>query len=580
MPAKTSLDEVKQALTLKSVKDQLGSYALGLLIYEQTVYQKTRPKELLSRPNDLDLGFYYTVQLLDRLAETDQVEAVTMIQAILSFDAMGRYLLGTQSIELDGEPFRLMDVLVKHEIDVTLLKETALHNRTHTAYLADETALLPASCNGQLPAVVAQDNIKLDAYAELTDCLRSRLEWQANKMRSRAFFHHQVTQLALDFDLLSQPPGREAVREFLLILSELFEHAKMQDSSNLDVMNSSNSNSQAMTSFLQETLSKWFVLSLVQASSTLVFNQRLQFLMAVFSALDNKMKACSLPVNISGDVYLPFFTFSAIIARSVLKDHPLVLKNNSILQRLNGCHIPASMKAFLDSIHVPIAGKLSSMRIELTSSLAMAREIAYLNELDGSFQNQVDMAAKLHIKIGGLVYQYFNPSHHKLFYPLRCMLASSRKLLQSQSEVALLSRKMDVNDLIGILHGTFAIHNTKADIHEQLDALENALFMQTPRLFYYTRRAALECCDGQDALLYIKDYVRGIKVEPTHYVAARCSDILARIAQKDHSQPHKFASPSIQNTAASPLVENSMFSREQLPDDWVPNLVIRKIPSH
>jgi len=572
MPAKTSLDEVKQALTLKNVKDQLGSYALGLLIYEQSVYKKTYGQKRLPGPHEPELGFYYSIQLLDRLAETHQVEAVTMIQAILSFDTMGRYLLAEHSIELDGKPFLLMDVLNKYQIDVTVLKETALHNQQHTVSMA----VLPAPSS---PGLLTSD-VDLHGFPELADTERRPLERQANKVRKSAYFHQQVAQFSLDFDLLSQPPGREAVREILLALSDLFEHAKMQDSSNLDALSVSNSNLQAMTPFLQENLASWLVLSLVQAPSTLIFNQRLQFLMMVFSALNNKMKSCSLPVNISGDVYLPFFTFSMILTKSVLKDHPLVLKNQGILQCMNRCHSPASMKTFLDSIHVPIGGKLSPMRILMMSRLATTREIASLNEPDGSPQNQVEIAANLHLSIGKIVYQYFNPLHHKRFYPLRCMLNSSRTLLQSQSKVALLCRKMGIYELADLLRATFAIHNTKVDIHEQLDALENALFMQTPRLFYYTKRGALENCAGQDAFNYIKNYVSKAQVSTTGYVAARCMKILVDIEDRCLPQPEPCHSASAQHSVVSPLVGGSMFSPGKLPDDGMPSFEKRKKLAH
>ncbi len=113
MPAKTTLIELQNAMEMEPVKSHLASYAVGIFVHELHKYRKEQAEAKLiliglrdkGREHDdrraklklfeeqPHLGFYFTIDLFDQLADTHPTEAQQMIEAVLSFDTMGRYLL-------------------------------------------------------------------------------------------------------------------------------------------------------------------------------------------------------------------------------------------------------------------------------------------------------------------------------------------------------------------------------------------------------------------------------------------------------------------------------------------------------
>jgi hypothetical protein len=467
---KTMLDEIKtieNALKLKSVKADLQSYAVGVLIQQQKKYRKIQRQSILNLTQQInrekldsstiaykdcvakieeletiDLGFYYTMYMFSQL-KGHRHAVKSMIQAILSLDTMGRYLLESRVIKLvvDDLPvqdFMLTKVFQDYEIDVTALKEAACQNRKNTTLISD--------------------NINLPSYSS-NDSLQKIVE-----------------SLTLHFDLLSQPCTDENVCEFLSVLAELFAHAKTQDGSKLDTLNAKmlpgeKINMFSTVTFLQNTLNRWLLASLIAADNMSIFDNRLRFIMAVFATanpihpLQPSIAApkqyipkviAPLPPNATADMYLPFFILARNIERHVkLTSHPAITPYLRIMRDMNERSIADTITNYTSGIHIVSTNgevPLNPMRMLMTTVLERISEIANLKSYSFSLFNlfhrfsekeAMKKSAYAAIKRGGTVLSYFNPHHNRFFKPLSPMSDSARAILTSVSIIDVLFKTIE-----------------------------------------------------------------------------------------------------------------------------------------
>ncbi len=279
MPAKTPLKKLQDALKIEAVNSNLDSYAIGILVYEQTKFRKSQIKEqnkieaessavdtssqavlLVDLYAQLDMGFYHTVALFHQLALTNPREAKQMIAALLSLDTIGRYLLEERPVILDGTPFVLDNVLQELNIDSVFLKERARLNQSNTVFIND--------CSQELQPV--EPTAIVFGFPEyLKDCDESiktackTLERTAKSVSEGEALRKTASQFLFDFDLVSKLPTEENIHLFLDILAEIFAHAKMQDSSLLDTLDAEAPKGTKLgryskVSLLQNTMDSWF----------------------------------------------------------------------------------------------------------------------------------------------------------------------------------------------------------------------------------------------------------------------------------------------------------------------------------
>lgn len=467
---KTMLDEIKtieNALKLKSVKADLESYAVGILIQQQKKYRKIQRQSILSLTQQLerekldsstaaykacvakieefetiDLGFYYTMYMFSQL-QGHRSAVKSMIQAIVSLDTMGRYLLESRAIELvvDDLPipnFVLTTVFEDYELDVTALRAAAYQNRANTIRISD--------------------NIHLPSYP------------------SNESLQKILASLSLYFDLLSQPCTDRNVCEFLSILAELFAHAKMQDGSKLDTLNAKmlpgeKINTFSTVTFLQNTLTRWMLASLIAADNILIFDNRLRFIMAVF-ATANPMHPpqppmaapkqytpeviAPLPPNATADMYLPFFILARNLGRHVeLTSHPAIKPHLPIMRDMNERSIADTITNYTNGIRVSSATgivPLNHMRMLMTTVLERISEIATLKSHSFSLFNMfhrfsekeaIKKSAYAAIKRGSNVLAYFNPHHNSFFKPLSPMSDNAQAILKSVSIIDVLFKTIE-----------------------------------------------------------------------------------------------------------------------------------------
>ncbi|WP_133127884.1 hypothetical protein [Legionella nagasakiensis] len=217
MPSQTTLIEIKQGLAFKAVQENLAAYAIGLLVYEQNKYKKVLDKK--QKTVDVDLGFYYTMQLLDQLAQSHPHEAKKMMEAIMSFDSIGRYLLSEQEIYLDGVLFELDKVLNQYGVDTDRLKITARKNQANAFCISEpeqQEDVIMAPAAFALPE-------DLGVLGKDTAVMLRRLATREKIVRENVVLHKKIVQFSMHFDLLSQRPTHENVKECLLVLAELFQ---------------------------------------------------------------------------------------------------------------------------------------------------------------------------------------------------------------------------------------------------------------------------------------------------------------------------------------------------------------------
>jgi|GEM_PF-2899591 len=505
MPAKTTLDILQAALKMEGVNLHLNAYAVGLLVYEQNKYRKSQILERNTLKTDLDkldssspsyqdvldkinafdnhpdLGFYHTIALFSELAKTNPSVAKQMIEAVLSFDKMGRYLLETRPIVLDGQAFLLDDVLTASGVDVTELKELATVNKSNAVYLQQS----------------------MFAFKPLDEA-SSPFYLRGNK--SNALLRNRAAQVSFDFSLVSQVPTKLNVHRFLEIMVEVYRNAQFQDSSELDTLGieapvGGPKHRYSKVAFLQNSIAPWFMLSLQSAPNQEVLELRIGFLMAVFAKANSRLPGLSS--NANADLYLPFITLACIFTQSDLKLHPFVKPHLSIMHKLIKHPNALSITHYTNRIKLNDGKKkvpLSPMRMEMTTHLALGAAHAELSETS---QAAITIA-KENVVRGRVIYRYFRPLRPSTM--LEKMSQSARDFFLEQSLVQMV---FDDNDSVDVSLGIFALHKQSDGMDRQLQILESALLSQPPRIFQKSHGRLL-CHEGLGALNYIEQHLTKI----------------------------------------------------------------------
>ena len=408
----TEIQRLKAVIALPEVAAKPTDFAIGTLHGYQTKFEKIRRRAITDINKQLmeldplealfqekmqelktlelrpDWGFYYTLFLFDQLVDPSPNLINTMIQAVLSFDTLGSYLSETQPIIIallnnQHQTVILPDILKRRRIDVFSLNSVAQKNRENTIYFPDSTIpvntpLLPTKVS-LLP--------ELDQPSEKISSDFCALFKQVEQAKAVEMWRKRIAQVPFAFDLLSLEPTPENINRFFKMATELFNHAKMQDSAKLFTLNAApypnaKASKSSTVALLQDTMPSWFVLSLVQASTKDVFNQRLAFIVAVINTATPKKT--TLPVNTTGDVFLPLFQFASYIDQSLLQFHPIVKSSLPHIKEMASKRSP-------DDIAKSIGGKIAPMRMVTTSQLVLNAEIGSMS----SFALSVDQLANM-----------------------------------------------------------------------------------------------------------------------------------------------------------------------------------------
>ena len=629
MPAKTTLAALQSAMEIDDVKTHLDAYAVGILAYEQSHNRKNQFKAQVAIKNELksmspssqvyqeklellkaienshEMGFYYTIALFDSLAETHPQEAKKMIEAVLSFDLTGRYSLDKRLILVDGHPFVLDEVLKKRGIDFAAFKEMARINQLNTEFILDPTeeaeplAAIPPSFS--LP----------ENFGELTEATRDaliELNRGATTVCNSQLLRMRADSLSLDFTQVSQFPTKENIRAFLSVLSEIFSHAKTQDSAKLETLNfaadQSKISAHSTVAFLQNTLCNWMILSLVEAPTIAILEQRLMFLMAVFAEANKKEP--HLPLDTSADMYLPLFILSKIAIESALSSHPLVYPNLKCMQDMSARSNASAVASYIGhikpvppkSLKVPEIKRvrsLSPMRMEMTTRLAFSEEIAQLVDRESQAQAAIS-AAKQSIARGESIYNYFNPRRQRFGAAISKISTKASAIFNDQPAVHFLFKDdAGIYALVDLISTVFPIHKATDNLAKQLQTLEGALFSKNPRIYYFRKPGKLVGLEGGDALDYIAKQLVNCKLEGSKSklieysaaVNAWCDNILMKIeqlksgaTQAHDTKPRSVSAPEQANFAASTLPNISFFKADKEKTDVVPPAAEVSQPGH
>lgn len=548
MPARTTLLDLQHAMGIDGVHSRLNLYAVGIFFYEQVKYRKSQVKEkrliqqamgvldpssqiykdhqeqLIKFDDLLDLGFYYSMALFDALAETHPIEAKQMIEAIVSLDTMGRYLLEDKPIILDGVPFILDSILFRQGIDVVALKEAAMTRRSHTVFLTDPPT----------PVVM-------------------------------------MTETMLNsFELVSQLPTKANTHVFLSIMAELFAHARLQDSSKLDTVDvdvpaGASVSKYSVVSFLQNSLYTWFVLSLVQADTLAIFEQRLHFIMLVLVSANTK--SSRLPPYASADIYLPLFMLARIFAKTDLKHHRDVKGNLYLIKGMSKQSNALDLNRYTDSIPFFIGSKkayLPYMRMLMTTQLALAE--AHAEIIDGYKDEKLveerirrEKQATRLVTNGQIIQNYFKPANLSACLELHGMSEAGYKLFSVQPLIKSFIEFNTGANAESLLSNSFAFHKRTDPINQQLNILSSAVFRRPPMIFYKAFFKGLVGVEQLDALDYIEKELNRLLTllevprctrlskDQTKAAAERCLTILKQIA------PCQQTAPSLAPQVTEPL---------------------------
>ncbi len=565
MPAKTTLIELQNAMEMEPVKSHLASYAVGIFVHELHKYRKEQAEAKLiliglrdkGREHDdrraklklfeeqPHLGFYFTIDLFDQLADTHPTEAQQMIEAVLSFDTMGRYLLEECPIYLDGKHFVLADVLAKHGIDRTPLEAQAKQNRLNAVMICDD--IEPIRPVEKKPVAFSLPS-NVETLAGPIRLALNHLLRSAEAVSECETLRSKATLFNYDFDLLSKSPTEENIQAFLCLLAEIFAHAKIQDSSKLDIINvaapdGARQSEYSAVAFLDGTLPDWFLLSLVLAPTEAIFNQRMQFIMSVFTAA-NKISP-PLPTYANADMYLPLFILSVLIMRTSLQYHPAVRPNLDIIHDMNERHNALAINEYTNGIYLSVDGKkipLPPMRMEMTTELELGKEYSDLYS-----QHTSKDIARDHVTRGKAVYSYFKPNHLASNALLSCMSLDARALYKAQFTVKSMCNRVELGQKIDLLSSAFAVRHRDDSVHKQLQTLESALLSEHPRVYSQEKhlltrtRCPVVCYENDKALVYIQQKVAKIHKkfrehkpsvpELTTVVGEWCAAISGRVDQ-------------------------------------------------
>lgn len=550
MPAATTLKEIQDAMSMERVHADLDAYALGIFVNELHKYRKEltetktslkdpaigsgRRSELLAKLDEFerqpDLGFYYTMALFHQLADTHPSEAQKMMIAVLSFDTMGRYLLNDRPVIVDGNPFVLREIFSRHGIDPTPLLAAAKKNQQNIARISDEAMQIEPIAPPPLPEFSMLTD-KVEQTPELlTEC--RKLRNLTTSVATTEAIRKKLALISPDFSLVSQLPTEENVKGALVILAEMFHHAKIQDSAKLDVLNETASAGDKISDYstvalLQNTVSHWLLLSLVQATTVACFDQRMRFIMAVFA--EATKKSAALPVNATADMYFPLFLFAKFVDKSVLNHHVAVQENLETIRKMAQCLTPKHMSTHINEDISPAIRPLTPMRMEMTSQLALGKEFAtfYRYKLAEAAQTaappedqgaQEARKAQERIAIdaiarGNAVYRYFNPLHLLVLEPLEKMSTQAWSIFSTLPAVEQLFEDSSFFDLMDMTVSVFPVHLRSDSVYQQLRTLECALLSKHPKIIFWEQpwhlfrheAPGFRCYEGKDALHYVKE---------------------------------------------------------------------------
>lgn len=595
MPAKMTLQALQNALESKEidVRSKLDAYAVGIMIDEQhqsfksvikdfqelkdqqsqlspsnPSYQQIH-EQLMALQDQPDLGFYHTIILFHELAISHPVESKQMIEAILEFDSMGRYLLEERSLLIDGRPFKLDDILIQQGIDVAFYKAVARHNQTITVF---EPLDVPALSPVEKSSVAFSPPDHLDELNEADKLEAMHLYRTAMAVSEMEALQKTVDQCHFDFSLVSKASTKENVSVFIEYLVELFAHAKMQDSSKLDLLTTFIPKDfkgwhHSLVALLGNTLPYWFLFALVQSPTVEIFTQRLEFILSVFSELNRATP--HLPSHANADIYLPFLVLSSMFQRSILQYHPAMKPYWQKMQTVSHLHNAMSIHNYMHKhMHFFVNGntvELPSMRMFMLAQLEIKKELSFL-----SSKTQEPALCKIQntIKNGEFVYEYFYPPLSGSSIPLERLSENARTIFNAQAQIQLLTSKSSLRtEIKGLLLSAFPLYKETDSFHEKLHALESVLLAESPRVFFYEKhffRRVLRCLKDDDAFdfveLQIKKILDQAKILETPVSKAEiekwCSAILEKLPlnplKKWESAPAMFSIATPPSTPETP----------------------------
>ena len=420
MPAKSNLEDLQYALKNEDINAHLGDYAVGILVYEQYQYRKSQIKardllikklgtldktssayhNLEDKLNEfegkIDLGFYYSIALFDKLSDTSPLEAKRMIETIVSFDTLGRYLLEKRPIILDGVPFILDSVLARHGIDVIALKKTVRQNLSHTMLFSDDFK--------PVAPMIETTPAETLAHSELpTTGKASKLERAVTAVRDSELLQKKAGSVPLNFHLISKLPTKVNIAAFLSGIAEMFAHAKMQDSVKLDTINTdvlagASASQYVVVSLLQNSLARWFVLSLAQAPTIAILEQRIRFIMSVLVQANKKTPG--LPAFATADLYLPLLVVARYFTKTALKHLPSVKPNLDMLKKMTTHTNAQQISKYTNAINISIGENkvaLPTMRMLMIEQLTLAA--AHLDVMTESIDPMDDLVCMLKLTL-------------------------------------------------------------------------------------------------------------------------------------------------------------------------------------
>jgi len=519
---------INKAVKRLSISWNIRDYAVGVLSEQQKKYNKENilyQERLLARLNTIDKstpeyatlltelnmlktqpekGFFYTIHLFDQLNINSKI-IKKMMGAVLALDTMGRYLFEKRPISFDDAPFVLDEVLQRRNIDTTRLKSVARQNINNSLVIID--ALTPIK---PLPPDIKRP--PTDEQARLSESMREKFEdlsKQKTASRNFALQLSEADKLDLNFDLISKPPTEINIRRFLLVLTELLKHAKLQDSSNQLTLYSASPDENKLkahsaVAVVSNLLPTWFVLSLIKAPNNDSCNQRLVFIMSTLAAVFRKTP--NLPADATADLYIPLFTWLRLVQFSVLKQHPIM---EPFLPMINQTITIVSLPAVIGytrKVKFPVQGKffmssLPPMRMAMTISLEIKEEIV------GMLRHSSDLRDRTIKFNGSQINAYFNPKHKRCSEALREPMSDDAR--------AIWGKLNQLESYSNYLHGTerrfldgfFAIHQHKDTMNKQLRILTDSLMPSYTRIFYYDDSRTIHGLEGRQALDYVKTQV-------------------------------------------------------------------------
>ncbi len=277
-------------------------------------------------------------------------------------------------------------------------------------------------------------------------------------------------------------------------------------------------------------------LSLVQAPTLKIFEQRLKFIMSVFAQVNTKTPGLSDIAN--ADLYLPFFTLAHFLIKSDLHSHQFVKPNLPIIRDMTSRHNAIEITKYTNRIRGKNKLPLDAMRMEMTTHLALG---AATSEIVSDINSEMTAIreAKESIARGNFISHYFKPMHQLSSAGLSEMTLEARNLFCAQSSVKKASEGISLSTMNNMMSSAFAYHKQNEAIAKQLQILASASLSECPRVFYKNILGHVVGYEGLEALDYIHRQLCRLLVDISkyctnnlHYLSAAtqwCTDILFRV---------------------------------------------------